>query len=363
MEEEDCPAARRNPKTDRFVLAQAKKGNGQGITLLKSLLTSVCENNCLYCFFRSGRDFPRLSYLPDEFAKLSMNLTKAGLIRGVFLSSGVAGGGVHTQDRLLDTAEILRNKLGYKGYLHLKIMPGAEFDQVLQAMRLADRISINLEAPNVYRLPRLAPGKNFEAELLKPLQWADEIRKSMDPIQTWKGRWPSSCTQFVAGGSDENDREQLETSQSLHRNYHLRRVYFCAFRPLPDTPLENHPATTYRRELRLYQADYLIRDYGFSQQELIYNQQGNLVSEHDPKLAWAEAHLRFQPVEINTADRESLLRVPGIGLKGVETILKLRREHPVRDISTLEKWGLNTKRMRNFILTKGHRPIQQPSLF
>jgi predicted DNA-binding helix-hairpin-helix protein len=356
------PASRRIQKQDHIVLTQVVKGNGKKALLLKSLLTSVCEHNCLYCPFRAGRDFPRMSFSPDEFAKLAVNLSRAGLIQGIFLSSGVAGGGVRTQDRLLATAEILRYKLQYRDYLHLKIMPGAEYDQVVQAMQLADRVSINLEAPNADRLSRLAPEKEFERELLQPLIWAHEIRKNLNPSKTWKNKWPSSCTQFVVGGSDESDRELLACSQMLHGSYDLRRVYFSAFQPHRNTPLENHPASTYRREQRLYQADYLIRDYGFSQDELVYDEDGNLSKKFDPKFVWAEQHLKHNPVEINTANRAALLRVPGIGPVGADSILRIRRKQAILDISTLKKSGMDTRRLQHFVLISGRRPAVQPRL-
>jgi predicted DNA-binding helix-hairpin-helix protein len=304
-----------------------------------------------------------MSFSPDEFARLAVNLSNAGLIQGVFLSSGVAGGGVRTQDRLLKTAEILRKKYGYRDYLHLKIMPGAEFDQLLHAMCLADRISINLEAPSEKRLPLLAPQKDFEKELLKPLIWAHKIRQTISSEKSWKNSWPASCTQFVVGGSGETDQELLKCSENLHSLYGLRRVYFSAFQPHRDTPLENHPATTYQRESRLYQADYLLRDYGFSEKEFIYDSDRNLVHTKDPKLAWAEKHLTHNPIEINTTDRATLLRVPGIGPIGADAIIRFRRSESIRDISCLRKIGLDTRRLQNFILISGRKPPSQPSLF
>lgn len=350
-------------KGDGIILTKAMLPNGRATTLLKSLLTSVCENNCLYCPFRAGRDFPRETFQPEEFACLVFNLTRAGLIQGIFLSSGVAGGGISTQDSLLKTAEILRLKMHYPGYLHLKLMPSAQYDQVLRAMRLADRVSINLEAPNASRLQRLAPQKDFISQLLQPLAWVESIRRNCSPAGAWKNRWPSSATQFVVGGAGESDRELLETTQDLHRNFGLLRAYFSAFQPHRDTPLEHAPAATYRRELRLYQADYLIRDYGFSQEELSYTASGDLIPEKDPKKVWAEKNLTHQPLEINRADRGQLLRVPGIGIKGVETILHYRRSQTIRDLSALSKMGIDTHRIKDYILLDGQRPFRQLALF
>lgn len=346
-----------------IVLTQARLPNGKSTTLLKSLLSTYCENDCLYCCFRRGRDIRRASYQPEEFARVVLNLTNAGLIQGVFLSSGVFGGGVLTQDRLIATAEVLRNKFEYRGYLHLKIMPGAEYDQVLASMRLADRVSVNLEAPNARRLPDLAPSKRFLPQLLTPLRWINQIRRALPAAGGWKNRWPSSCTQFVVGGAGESDLELLETSQTLHRAYGLWRVYYSALKPELDTPLQHHDPIPLRRELRLYQADFLLRDYGFSRQELILDPAGNLPLESDPKQRWAQAHLAPQPLELNRASREELLRVPGIGLKSAEAILKARRWHTLRDLGSLEKLGIRSQRAAAFVLLDGRRPPTQPSLF
>ena len=199
---EDTRSGCLTPKQqDAVFVHPAKMPNGQNIKLLKTLLTSVCERDCYYCPFRSGRDFRRATFQPAEFASLFMNLHRVGAAEGIFLSSGVAGGGVRTQDRLLDTADILRHKLGFRGYLHLKIMPGAEKAQVERAMQLADRVSVNLEAPNTERLAMLAPHKIFMEELLQPLRWVEEIRRSQPAHKSWNGHWPSMVTQYVVGGS------------------------------------------------------------------------------------------------------------------------------------------------------------------
>jgi len=228
--EDGCRTAKHG-RLDGIVLTHATLPNGKTTTLLKSLLTSVCENNCLYCPMRAGRDFRRTTFQPKAFAQMVVNLTKAGLIQGVFLSSGVTGGGIRTQDRLIKTAEILRFKLNYHAYIHLKIMPGAEFAQVLASMRLADRVSINLEAPNAARLPILAPNKQFKNELMRSIRTMNYIRRNFTPDTAWKKRWPSSCTQFVVGGAGETDKELLSTSQSLHKNHGILRVYYSALTP------------------------------------------------------------------------------------------------------------------------------------
>jgi predicted DNA-binding helix-hairpin-helix protein len=330
---------------------------------LKTLLTSACERDCFYCPFRAGRDFRRATFKPQEFAELFIKLNQAEITEGIFLSSGIAGGGIRTQDQLLDTADILRKKFGFRGYIHLKIMPGAEKAQVERAMQLADRVSINLEAPNQERLAILAPHKSFFDELFRPLRWVEEIRRSQPAYKGWNGHWPSTVTQFVAGGSDETDLELLTTTAWLTKNVGLKRAYFSAFSPIPDTPLENKPAVDPLREHRLYQASFLLRDYGFDLEDMPFSSQGNLPLQMDPKLAWAQINLIQKPVEINRAERRELLRVPGIGPKGAEAILKARKINRLRDVSTLKKLGVIAERAAPYLLLDGKRAGVQISMF
>jgi len=297
-EDYGCPKLNPSKKYSGFV-HNAVMPNGKTIALLKTLLTSACERDCYYCPFRAGRNFHRATLKPGEMAHIFMSMHRAGIVKGLFLSSGLIGGGVKTQDKLIDTAEILRMKLGFRGYLHLKIMPGAEHDQVERAMQLANRVSLNLEAPNTKRLNILAPNKLFIDELIEPLRWVEEIRKSKSGSSGWEKRWPSVATQFVVGGAGENDFELLTTTEYLYRELRLRRAYYSPFRPVDNTPLENQPPTLLRRESRLYQASFLIRDYGFSLREIPFDETGNLPIEKDPKLSWAQTNLRENIMEIN----------------------------------------------------------------
>ncbi len=292
-----------------------------------------------------------------------MKIYQAGVAKGIFLSSGVAGGGMRTQDRLIAAAEILRHKLGYTGYFHLKIMPGAEQAQVERAMQLADRVSINLEAPTTEHLARLAPQKVFLEELLTPLRWVDQIRRSQPGINGWKGRWPSSVTQFVAGGSGETDLELLQTSEYLHQKLRLARVYFSGFAPVPDTPLEGQAPINPWRTHRLYQADFLLRDYGFGVEDLPFAASGSLPLDTDPKLAWARANLASQPIEINRADLHELLRIPGIGPHGARVILQARHQNRIRGIEDLKALGVSAQRAAPFILMDGRAAPAQLALF
>jgi predicted DNA-binding helix-hairpin-helix protein len=331
--------------------------NGKRIALLKTMLTSFCERDCAYCGFRQGRDFRRTTFSPDELADFFVQLHRRGIAEGLFLSSGLAGGGSRIQSRLIATAEILRRRHEFQGYIHLKIMPGAEREQVRAAMRLADRVSVNLEAPNAERLASLAPHKHFAEELLQRLRWIEEIRRE-EP-----GRWPSSTTQFVVGAVGESDVELLTTTEYLHRQAGLARAYFSGFAPVPGTPLENHPAVSPVREHRLYQSSFLLRDYGFDVEELPFDPGGNLPLESDPKLAWAQRHLIHAPVEVNTAARRDLLRVPGIGPKGADKLLRERRRGRFCHLSDLRKLRIAADRAAPFILLDGCRPAHQLSLW
>jgi len=351
------PPLRRGDDDLSDCIHHAVRPDGKRIALLKTMLTSACERDCRYCGFRQGRDFRRVSFSPDELARLVMQLHGRGLVEGIFLSSGVAGGGPRIQDRLIATAEILRHRYDFRDYIHLKIMPGAERDQVLAAMRLADRVSVNLEAPNAERLAQLSPHKVFHEELLQRLSWIEDIRREVP------GRWPSSSTQFVVGATDESDAEILTTTGSLYGQLNLARTYFSPFSPVPGTPLEGRPPTSPLRERRLYQSSFLLRDYGFAAEELPFDAAGNLSLYTDPKLAWAHQHLAHAPVELNAADRRDLLRVPGIGPKGADKLLRERRRGRLRDLSDLRKLGIVAQRTAPFILLDGRRPPRQLRLW
>lgn len=346
-----------------FPVTQAHLPNGQTIPLLKTMQTSICEKDCYYCCFRAGRDTPRASLTPDELASAVVSLTQAGVARGLFLSSGLAGGGVRTQDRLIATAEILRHKHHYREYIHLKIMPGAEKDQVLRAMQLADRVSINLEGPNETSLNQLAPHKLFFKELLTPLQMIEDVRNSESPHLAWKGYWPSSCTQFVVGAVGETDLDLLQTTVQLCQHFKISRAYYSNFTPVIKTPFEHLPPANPWRQHRLYQAFFLLRDYQFDFEELPFNPSGHLNLEKDPKLLWAENHLRHAPIEINDADYAQLIKIPGIGPVSANKILQNRIYGIIRDVNALRKMGIATNRVANFILLDGHRPPYQPGLF
>ncbi len=359
-----CPAT---PTDLADAIHYAALPGGRRLPMLKTLLTSACERDCYYCPFRAGRDFRRATFRPDELAALFDRLYRAGAVAGIFLSSGLAGGGVRTQDRLIATAEILRTRYKFHGYIHLKLMPGAGFDQVERAMELADRVSVNLEAPTAAALARLAPRKQLAEELMRPMRYVAQIRQARGGRP---GGWgnpyrsgPSQTTQFVVGPGGESDLELLRTVEYLRRTLGLARAYFSAFTPVPGTPLQSLPPTSPLRERRLYQSDFLLRDYGFAADELPFDAQGNLPLDTDPKLLWARRHLAHTPVELNRADRHELLRVPGIGPVGVERLLRARRQGRLRALDDLRRLGIAAERAAPFVLLDGRRPVYQLRLW
>jgi predicted DNA-binding helix-hairpin-helix protein len=351
-------------KGHRIPIFLASGGGGRRVPLLKAMLTTACERNCNYCSFRAHRNYRRVTFKPDELARTFFEAYRNGWVDGLFLSTGVFAGGIHTQDKLLDTAAILREKFDYRGYLHLKIMPGAEHEQVRRSMYLANRISANLEAPNQSRLTCLAPQKDFDNELLRTLRWAQQIRSSETYIPTpWAIHWASTTTQFVVGPAGESDLELLNTVSALFSHLKLRRVYFEAFNPIVDTPFESLPPERPLRQHRLYQASYLLRDYGFELEDLPFQSNGQLPEEHDPKQAYADLNFKETPLEINLAPRERLLRIPGIGLQSADAIIRARQQHCLREFGQLRQHGILTERCAPYILLDGKRPTYQKSLF
>jgi predicted DNA-binding helix-hairpin-helix protein len=332
----------------------AVRPDGKLIRMLKILQTNACEKDCYYCATRRQRDQPRATFQPDELARLFDQMHRARLAEAIFISSGVVGGGTRTMERMLATAELLRTRYAFRGYLHLKLMPGAEPAAIERALQLADRVSINLEAPSSEHLARLSSTKRFTEELLAPLQIA---RRLIDNDPTLRHKTMTS--QFVVGAADETDREIIARTAQLYRELHLAHVYYSAFQPVENTPLENHAPTPLIREHRLSQTDFLLRRYGFTFDELIFDTRGNLPTTADPKTVWAIHHPEFFPVEVNRASREELLRVPGLGPVSVRRILQQRRAQKFRTIEQLARIGADEKRAAPFILLDGRAPAHQ----
>jgi predicted DNA-binding helix-hairpin-helix protein len=323
------------------------------------MMTTACERNCYYCPFRAGHSkTKRLTISPDDMASAFDTMQASGKVDGLFLSSGIIKGGVTTQDKIIDTVEIIRKKHDYRSYIHLKIMPGADDEQIRRAMQLADRISINLEAPTTERLLQLAPKKDFHGELLAALQTAHRIKQNDRRAKA------SIVTQFVVGAVGDTDLELLTLSSHLYSKLGLARTYYSGFSPVAGTPFEGLTPTLDIRERRLYQASFLLRDYTWDVEDLPFIDEGNLRTDVDPKLAWAEVNLLHSPIDIMQADRYTLMRLPNIGPKSADAIIKARKLSNLRDFGQLTRLGIRqAEQLAPFVLFNSQRPLQQKKLF
>ncbi len=312
--------------------------------LLKIMQTTYCEKNCSYCVFRRDRgETPRVFIDPEDLARGFMELHRRGKVSGLFLTAGVFPHPEVVMERMIDTVGILRKRYGYRGYVHLKVMPGVS-DQTLEAaVELASRVSINVEFPKEDILRRLARGKSIRSDILPKIKRISEL------LAERPGR--DQTTQFIVGAADERDEDILRSAEFLYRRFGLRRVYYSSFKPVRNTPLEGKAPAPVRREQRLYQADVLIREYGFSHSELPY-EDGNLPLDRDPKSAWAEKNPQLFPVELNSADLHLLLRIPGVGRRTALEIIRRRREKRLRSPEDL-KGIRQVNRILRYVLLDG----------
>jgi len=338
-----------NPSPLRFIHRVALPG-GASMCLYKVLLTNVCTNACAYCVNQIGRDGPRTSFRPDELARLFMQLYTKRLVQGLFLSSGIAVDPSRTMESMIKTVEILRHRYEFKGYIHLKILPGASFDCVEEGCKLASRVSVNMEAPTAQHLAKLSSKKDLYQGILEPMRWVKQLTTANERLV------PSGqTTQFVVGAADETDRDILRTTEALYREIELRRVYYSAFRPINHSRLEGVPPAPPLRAHRLYQADWLLRVYGFSPQEveLALGRKDNLSLRKDPKLVIAEKQPWLFPVDMNTASYDELLRVPGIGPVSASRIIEARQDHSIFSMEQLKKMRILTRKAAPFIRFQG----------
>jgi putative DNA modification/repair radical SAM protein len=347
----------RNPivkGADRFLpggIHVSPVGNGKTVRLLKVLQTNICEFDCFYCEHRASRDVPRTYVSPEELARTFMMLQRKRFVDGLFLSSGITRKIDSMQERMVQTAEILRTRHQFKGYIHLKILPGASHAAVEQTLRLASRVSLNLEAPTPLHLARLSAKKSFLDDMLTRMVWAKRLKQEYPALIP-----AGQITQFVVGAAGETDHDLLTATDRLYGEIGLRRAYFSAFSPIPGTPLEHLPPVPLLRQYRLYQADWLLRFYGFSISELVFDDRGHLPMAFDPKTAWAMGHPEFFPLELMRTDYEKLLRVPGIGPISAKRIAELRRSAVITDARQLTRLGVVMKRAAPYLLLHG-RPL------
>ncbi len=343
----------------RFIHRAALPGGGS-ILLLKVLLTNVCTNDCAYCVNRIGRDVPRCTFQSEELAKLFINLYSKKFVRGLFLSSGIGKNASQTMESMIKVVEILRQRYEFRGYIHLKILPGADFDYIEAGCQLASRVSVNIEAPTAHHLARLSRRKDLHHGILERMRWVKEL------ISENKNLVPSGqTTQFVVGAAGETDRDILRTTEALYREVGLRRVYFSAFRPVTNTPLEELHPTPPIREHRLYQTDWLLREYDFSpgEIELALGKNDNLSLGKDPKIVIAQKQPWLFPVDVNRATYKELLRVPGIGPVSARRIIEARKEHSIFSMQQLKKIRIVTNRALPYIWFKGMLDFEKQASF
>lgn len=330
----------------RDVVCHSFLPDGRCVSLFRVLMTNNCQKDCFYCPNRVQRDVPRTSFQAEELARLFMEFYRRNYVEGLFLSSGVSHMPSTTMNEMINTVELLRYKYKYRGYIHLKVLPGAGYDYIERASSLVTRVSINMEAPNQERLSRLSRTKFLKDDVLRRMKW---IKK----LQRGKAFPAGQTTQFIVGAAGESDYELLHTVTNLYKEVGLRRAYFSAFQPVAKTPLEGLKGTPLLREHRLYQADILMRQYGFNFEELSFNKENNLSMQVDPKMMIALKHIGKYPLEVNRASYKELLRVPGIGQTSASRIIKARRSFRISSVEELKKMGVVVKRALPFLTVAG----------
>lgn len=337
---------------------------GMRMSLLRVLMTNACSFNCHYCPMRRDRSMPRTLLKPEELVRIFLGALARGWCEGLFVTTGIPGRPVKVMDDLIHALALLRERHHFRGYIHVKIVPGADSAQIERITALASRVSLNLEAPCGESLARIAPDKNFDRSLATleeartlVVQEREAQAYGRPRDQLHPGGTSGMTMQFVVGATPDSDRALVGRVSELYARGGIHHAHFAAFRPIRDTPLENVRATPALREHRLYQADYLLRRYGFAADELVFDGDGNLPLATEPKVAWALANPERFPVEVRTASRSALVRVPGIGPATARRIVAERGGAILRGLGDLRRLGVVTARAAGF-LTLGGRRLQ-----
>lgn len=332
--------------------------DGRCVTLLKVLMTNCCIYDCKYCVNRRSNDTRRTAFTPEELADLTINFYRRNYIEGLFLSSGVFRSPDYTTELMIKSLRLLREKYRFNGYIHAKAIPGTSPELVEQLGLLADRLSVNIELPSEAGLNLLAPDKTKKA-ILSPMRQI-QVRNNENREELVKYRYApkfapaGQSTQLIVGATADSDFHILRLTQNLYDRYQLKRVFYSAYVPVVEHALlpSKEVKPPLLREHRLYQADWLLRFYKFRAEELLDESNPSFDTRVDPKCSWALAHLDFFPVEVNTADYETLLRIPGIGIVSAKRILKARRVSRLH-IDDLKKLGVVMKRAQYFLTASG----------
>jgi len=341
-----------------FGICHTWSSDGRCVSLLKILLTNYCIYNCTYCVNRNQNDIPRASLTPREVADLTIQFYRRNYIEGLFLSSAIERSPNHTMENIFQTLDILRNEYHFNGYVHVKVIPGADPVLIQKTGLLADRMSVNIEQPSEQSLKILAPQKTLNS-LFAPMNQINQLitsnnenRKLYRDIRKFVPAGQS--TQMIIGATNDTDLTILKTTETLYHRFNLKRVYFSAYIPVNNDNLlpALSSAPPLLREHRLYQADWLLRFYHFQADELVSPEFPRLETDFDPKIAWAMRNLHLFPIEINKASYEELLRIPGIGVTSALRIIKQRRMAPVL-YDHLGKMGVVLKRAKYFLTCHG----------
>lgn len=337
-------------------ICHAYAPDGRCISLLKILLTNACAFDCLYCVNRSSSNVPRARFSVQEVVDLTLDFYRRNYIEGLFLSSGIIRSPDYTMEQVVAVARTLRLDHDFRGYIHLKTIPDASDELLAEAGLYADRLSINIELPSETGLKTLAPEKDVRAIRRSMGRMRGRIDEAKAERKAPKFAPGGQSTQMIVGADGTDDRTILQTSTNLYASYRLKRVYYSAFSPIPDASRILPPqAPPLVREHRLYQADWLMRFYGFEAAEIVEGENGNLPLDIDPKLAWALRHRERFPLDINRADREMLLRAPGLGKKTVERILAARRVRQLR-VDDLKRLNVPLRKALPFLVLPDHSP-------
>ncbi len=323
--------------------------------LFKTLMSNVCSNDCKYCPLRAGSDVQRCSLGPEEVVKVFLDYYNRGEVFGLFLSCGVCGSADGTMEKLNRVARILRQREKYRGYIHLKVIPGASDAAIEEAVRLSTAVSLNIEVPGAKHLAKLSAKKDYIKDIIEPIKLISRLTGKGTRYERVK-----QTTQFIVGAVGETDAEIVKYMWGLYDRLDLQRVYFSAYQKgLGDGSLggetENKTNSSsmsdiFMREHRLYQADFLIRKYGFKDGDILFEKDGNLSLEHDPKEAWAKSHPEAFPVDVNRAGYYQLLRVPGLGPVTVKGILERRKQARIKDIEDVGKVGARLRKARGYVV-------------
>jgi predicted DNA-binding helix-hairpin-helix protein len=342
---------RRRGRDGRWIYPVTLPNGGRSV-LFKSLISNVCTNDCKYCPLREQQDIRRCSLSPEETARVFLDYYRRKKVFGLFLSSGVIGSPDATMDRLTATAGLLRRRHGFKGYIHLKVIPGASAAAIEEAVSLASAVSLNIETPGQKNLAKLSSRKDYIRDIIEPIKLISRLTARGSRFSSVK-----QTTQFIVGAAGESDAEIVKYMGGLYDRLRLQRIYFSAYqRGVGDASLDGgidagrDPAQAFVREHRLYQVDFLLRKYGFKDGDILFDPQGRLSLDADPKEVWARSHPERFPLDVNRATRLELLRVPGLGPLTVDRIIEQRASRRIRSLDEIGRVGARLGKARSYLI-------------